>query len=210
MWPHVLQRQREMSKEMKCGRLKYPPVEQLRRGRQDSQRYTQCGWRLWIRKVSRVRVYVHAQDHNVWNIYKDTEVFHLETVIVYNFSPLFWAQSGFDMFLQCQKRGGGFSKVQLRNRVPLKAPWGIEEWAETLLLLFLLLSSEVEDVTGSVETMSGPWARCKLMKPTCFPRKTIFMVFYEAGKNATRNEGFQFYRCCASCSVTSKYLHLVC
>lgn len=46
----------------------------------------------------------------------DTEVFHLETVIVYNLSTLFWAQSGFDMFLQCQKRGGGFNRVQLRKR----------------------------------------------------------------------------------------------
>lgn len=44
-------------------------------------------------------------------------------------------------------------------------------------------SSEVEDVICSVEMMRGPRSQCKLMRPTCFHRKTIFVVCYGAGKN---------------------------
>lgn len=42
---------REMSEEMMCGRLKYPPVEQLRPGRAEL-RYTQSGYMFMLRTAT--------------------------------------------------------------------------------------------------------------------------------------------------------------
>lgn len=83
---------------MKCGRFNIPSCGTVKTGQAGLRKIYTVWTKIMDKEGSLVWVYVHAQDHNVWNIYKG-RLFHLETVIVYNFSPLFWAQSGFDMFL---------------------------------------------------------------------------------------------------------------
>lgn len=97
---------------------------------------------------------------------RSADVFHLEAVIVYNFSHLFWAQSG--MFLRCHKKRRwvqrsaaekmcGF-EISLWDRgmspPPPGPPLCPQRWKTS--------------PGSSVETMRWPRARCKLMTATCF------------------------------------------
>lgn len=105
--PPVPQQRREMSEEMKCGRLKRPPVERLK-------------WQ-WMKAMDEEKEKCSRSQRSTLNI-------SLGNGNCLSFSlPYFGHRGALTCFYSVRKWEVRFNKVQPRNRVALKSRRGIEE-----------------------------------------------------------------------------------